>query len=119
MKFRKSKTLANFSEFTVYMILFFTILALTSEYKENNKDDSSDIGVVNQQEQQLLQDLKEAKRQQDGLSSLCQEGQQNLGVLREEKDRLEAEKERLENETTVIIPKRRFVHRCSQIVNTS
>ena len=83
------------------------MVALTSQYKEGNKDDSNEISVINQQEQQLLQNLNEVKRQQGELSNLCKEGQQSLETLNEEKDRLQTEKERLDNETTVILPKRR------------
>ena len=42
------------------------------------------------------------------LSALCKADQQSLEKLKEEKDRLQMEKERLDNETMVILPKRRY-----------
>ena len=63
---------------------------------------------MRKEEQQLLQDLREVEKHNEELSAQCQESEEKVEKLKEMKNNLQGDKERLDNETTVILPKRRY-----------
>ena len=60
------------------------------------------------QEQQLCQEHKAVKKNQQELSTQCQALEKEKEKLLEEKENLSEEKERLANETMISLPKRRY-----------
>ena len=75
---------------------------------EKKDNSGNEIEELRKQEQQLQQDLKDAEKHNQELSAQCQESQNNVEKLKETKIKLQEDKDRLDNETTVILPKRRY-----------
>ena len=75
---------------------------------EKKDNSGNEIEELRKQEQQLQQDLKDVEKHNQELSAQCQESQNNVEKLKETKMKLQEDKDRLDNETTVILPKRRY-----------
>ena len=88
--------------------------ALQNEYHSSSgqSENSGELEKLLNQEEKLKKEYSAVQEKQEEFSSTCKSMEKQKAELVLENEKLSEEKERRENETTVVLPLRRFVLIC-------